>query len=161
MNQVFLISLSFFICCDQPPVQSTLNLTEPQTTNHNSQMTLLENVKLAINPKFEDWVLFEHGTYIIFDNADTISDVQAEAIRLMKEFGPVYAGSPAGDFGVTHLNKTEGWVVSGHGYGMYTYVNPSELEAKFPTDIEIGTFGRSKRQKDGDSPVIVHINRKK
>ncbi|MBL7945015.1 MAG: hypothetical protein JNN32_03055 [Flavobacteriales bacterium] len=161
MDQVFLISLSFFISCAQPPKQPAQNLTEPQTTNHTSKMTLLENVKLAINPKFEDWVLFKHGTYIIFDNADTISDVQAEAIRLMKEFGPVYAGSPAGDFGVTHLNKTEGWVVSGHGYGMYTYVNPSELETKSPTDIEIGTYGRSKRQKDGDNPVIVHINKKK
>lgn len=124
-------------------------------------MTLLENVKLAINPKFEDWVLFENGTYIIFDNIDPLSDVEAEAIKLMKDFGPFYAGSPAGDFSVTHLNKTEGWVVSGHCYGMYTYVNPKELDTKNPSDVEIGIWGRSKRQRDGDNPIIVHINKKR
>jgi hypothetical protein len=46
----------------------------------------------------------------------------------MKEYGPVIAGGPAGDFGVTHLTRTAGWVVSGHYFGMYTYVNPAELK---------------------------------
>ncbi len=124
-------------------------------------MTLLEHVNLAINPKFEDWVLFENGTYIIFDNTDTILDLREESIKLMKEYGPVYAGSPAGDFNVIHLNKTEGWIVSGHCYGMYTYVNPLELESKNPEDVEVGLFGRSKREKDGKELQIVHVNRKK
>ena len=82
--------------------------------------TLLEHVKLAINPNLQDWVLFENGTYVIFDAVDTIPDMEAEAIKLMKEYGPAHAGGPAGDFSVTHLHRTEGWVVSGHGYGMYT-----------------------------------------
>ena len=82
--------------------------------------SLLDNVRLAINPKFKDWVLFENGTYIIFDDITQIEDTETEAIRLMKEFGPVHAGGPAGDFNVISLNETEGWVVSGHGYGMYT-----------------------------------------
>jgi len=123
-------------------------------------LTLLENTRLAINPKFQDWILFENGTYIIFDNVDTISDLKIEAIKLMKEYGPIYVGSPAGDFSVTHLNKTEGWVVSGHCYGMYTYVSPTEIETKKPSDAEIGIFGRFKREKDGKNPVIVHVNRK-
>lgn len=161
MNQVILLSITFLLSCIQPQKDQTKNVNGPQMTNNNSKMTLLENVRLAINPKFEDWVLFENGTYIIFDNADTISDIKAEAIKLMKEFGSVYAGSPAGDFSVTHLNKTEGWVVSGHCYGMYTYVRPTEMSTKTPSDVEIGTFGRSKRQKDGDNPVIVHVNKKK
>lgn len=56
----------------------------------------------------------------------------------MKEFGPVYPGSAAGDFTVSRFDNTEGWSVSGHCYGMYTYVNPEELDSDSPSDIEIG-----------------------
>lgn len=119
---------------------------------------MIEHVKLAINPKFQDWVLFENGTYIIFDDISTIRDIKEEAINLMKEFGPVSAGGPAGDFSVIHLNLTEGWLVSGHGYGMYTYVHPSELDNVSPNDLEIGLYGRSKRDSDGQNPEIIHIN---
>lgn len=121
--------------------------------------SILDNVRLAINPKFQDWVLFENGTYIIFDNVDTVSNMEEEATKLMKEFGPVYAGGPAGDFSVSHLNQTEGWVVSGHAYGMYTYVNPKALESESPTDAEIGLHGRSKRNQDGLNPRIIHVNK--
>jgi hypothetical protein len=119
---------------------------------------MIEHVKLAINPKFQDWVLFENGTYIIFDDISAIQNVKKEALQLMKEFGPVSAGGPAGDFSVIHLNLTEGWLVSGHGYGMYTYVHPSELDSESPNDLEIGLYGRSKRDSDGQNPEIIHIN---
>lgn len=120
---------------------------------------MIEHVKLAINPKFQDWVLFENGTYIIFDDISIIENVKEKALQLRKEFGPVYAGGPAGDFNVIHLNLTEGWLVSGHGYGMYTYVHPSELDSESPNDLEIGLYGRSKRDSDGQNPEIIHINR--
>lgn len=122
---------------------------------------LINHIKLAINPKFQDWVVFKNGTYIIFDKADTINDINTEALKQMRKFGPVYAGGPAGDFGITTLNKTDGWIVSGHGYGMYTYVNPSELSIKNPSDTEIGLFGRDKRDLDGKNPEIIYVNRKK
>lgn len=122
-------------------------------------LSTLEHVNLAINPQFQDWVLFKNDTYIIFDDITTVGNVQEEAIKLMKEFGPVFAGGSAGDFNVIHLNSTEGWLVSGHGYGMYTYVHPSELDNETPNDLEIGLLGRSKRNSDGEKPEIVHINR--
>ncbi|WP_347218934.1 hypothetical protein [Chryseobacterium sp.] len=122
-------------------------------------LSTLEHVNLAINPQFQDWVLFKNDTYIIFDDITAVENVQEEATRLMKEFGPVFAGGPAGDFNVIHLNSTEGWLVSGHGYGMYTYVHPSELDNETPNDLEIGLLGRSKRNSDGENPEIVHINR--
>ncbi|AFM02747.1 hypothetical protein Fleli_0258 [Bernardetia litoralis DSM 6794] len=129
--------------------------------NEVETKSLLDNVKLAINPKFKDWVLFENGTYIIFDDINQIDNIENEAIKLMKEFGPVHAGGPAGDFNVISLNKTKGWVVSGHGYGMYTYVNPSELETNSPDDLTIGVFGRSKRNNDGQNPNIIYVNSSK
>ncbi len=126
----------------------------------NYKTDLINHVRLAINPKYQDWVLFKNGTYIIFDNADTIRNLETEANKEMKEFGPVYPGGLAGDFSVTYLTKTEGWIVSGHGYGMYTYVNPKELKSEKPKDIEIGLLGRGKRDLDGKKPIIIHINHK-
>ncbi|BAP31977.1 uncharacterized protein CHSO_2940 [Chryseobacterium sp. StRB126] len=123
-----------------------------------NNLSILEHIKLAINPIFQDWVLFKNDTYIIFDDIATVENVQEEAIKLMKEFGPVFAGGSAGDFNVIHLNATEGWLVSGHGYGMYTYVHPLELDNESPNDLEIGLLGRSKRNLDGENPEIRHIN---
>ena len=137
------------------------NNKESKIELENNKMetkSLLDNVKLAINPKYKDWVLFENGTYIIFDDINQIENIENEAIRLMKEFGPVHAGGPAGDFNVITLNQTEGWVVSGHGYGMYTYVNPSEIEANSPNDVTIGLYGRSKRNQDGENPKIIYTS---
>lgn len=153
-----LVTFSLSNCDNQiPKTNKTINSNISKMDNKE----LIENVKLAINPKFQDWVLFKNGTYIIFDNVDTIKNVKEEAIKMMKEFGPVYAGGPAGDFGTTHLTKTDGWVISGHGYGMYTYVNPSEIENNSPTDIEVGLFGRAKRDLDGKNPEIIYINSSK
>lgn len=121
---------------------------------------LLNHIRLSINPKFQDWVLFKNGTYIIFDNADKILDLESEAIRLMAAFGPVYIGTPAADFDVTDLNKTEGWIVSGHGYGMYTYVSPHEIKSNVTDITTIGLLGRAKRDLDGKNPVVLHISRK-
>ncbi len=122
-----------------------------------NNLSTLEHVKLAISLKFQDWVLFKNDTYIIFDDISTVENIRNEAIKLMQEFGPVFAGV-LGDFSVIHLNSTEGWLVSGHGYGMYTYVHPSELDSETPNDLEIGLLGRSKRNSDGENPEIVHVN---
>jgi len=125
-----------------------------------SNKKFLENIRLAINPKFQYWVLFEHGTYIIFDDITTISDIRVEAVKQMKEYGPVHVGGPAGDFEVIPLSQTEGWVVAGHGYGMYTYVSPTELNSSSPSDITVGLYGRSKRNNDGENPNIIYVNEK-
>lgn len=130
-----------------------------QKNNETTEIDLLNHVRLSINPKFQDWVLFKHGTYIIFDHAEEIPDLESEAIKLMAAFGPVYIGTSAADFDVTDLNKTEGWIVSGHGYGMYTYVSPYEIKSEMPDIVEIGLLGRAKRDLDGKDPVVIHINR--
>ena len=62
---------------------------------------------------------------------------------------------------IISLNRTKGWIVSGHGYGMYTYVNPNELDSNYPNDMTIGLYGRSKRNQDGLEPIIIHINSSK
>jgi hypothetical protein len=121
---------------------------------------LVEHVKLAINPAFGYWVLFKNGTYIIFDEADATTPLRAAAVAAMQEFGPVFAGGPAGDFEVFQLDESVGWVVAGHGYGMYTYVHPSEVSSADAEDLEVGLFGREKRDQDGKELEVLYISGK-
>jgi len=157
-KNIYLILISCLIISCQTNTKQTKNPIKLEHSKNNS-ISLLDNVKLAINPKYEDWVLFKNGTYVIFDATNSTENIEVEAIKLIKEFGPVNAGGPAGDFSVTPINKTNGWVVSGHGYGIYTYVHPDELNTDSPDDITIGLFGRSKRDKDGNTPIIIHVNK--
>jgi len=85
-----------------------------------SKKEMIKHVNLAVSPKYKSWVLFKHGTYIIIEATTNIEAIANQGLEKMREFGPVYVGTQAGDFGTTTLTKTEGWVVSGHGYGMYT-----------------------------------------
>jgi len=123
-----------------------------------TESELIEKVKAAINPKFQDWVLFENGTYIILDSLDTDDKIRNIALERMSKYGPVHVGGSAGDFGVSELIEIEGWSISSHSYGMYTYVHPSELDTDSPSEIEIGFFGRNKRNLDGENPIIIHVN---
>ncbi|WP_299437767.1 hypothetical protein [uncultured Aquimarina sp.] len=155
---IALLLVSFTVGCNKHKKESE-SLKIEMKTSENEPKSLLDNVRLAINPKFQDWVLFKNGTYIIFDDISKVNDIQNEAIKLMEEFGPVSAGGPAGDFNVTSLNQTKGWIVSSHGYGMYTYVHPNELNTTSPDNIAIGIYGRTKRDKDGNNPKIIYINK--
>ena len=105
-------------------------------------------------------MLFSNGTVIVFDEAAREDNLQEKAIKLMKEFGPVHVGTSAGDMRIIPLTKTDGWIVSGHGPGMYTYVHPRELKDGNTAHIAVGVYGRSKRDKDSKELKIVHINRK-
>lgn len=118
---------------------------------------LIDNVKKAINPKFKDWVLFSNGTYLIIEDS-TISDKKKFALDQITEFGPVSSGNPAGDISISKLNLVRGWSVGGHGYGMYTYVDASEMLDENPSDIDVGLYGRSKRDKDSKEMTIIFVH---
>ncbi|MCP4442384.1 MAG: hypothetical protein GY810_26050 [Aureispira sp.] len=130
------------------------------TFRNLTQEELIKYVRLSINPYFKDWVLFENGTYIILEDLKDGKFIEEIAMEQMAQFGPVHAGGPAGDFNVLKLDDTEGWVVSGHGYGMYTYVHPIELNSQNPKDYEIGLYGRGKRDMDGQNPKVICINKR-
>ncbi|MCA9795773.1 MAG: hypothetical protein KC910_28390, partial [Candidatus Eremiobacteraeota bacterium] len=70
---------------------------------------LVERIRsVACNPA-TGWVLFEHGTVVFVLEAQ--GDLAARAIDVLREFGPVHVGSPAGDFGVSGFEW--GWAVTG------------------------------------------------
>jgi hypothetical protein len=74
----------------------------------------------------------------------------------MREWGPVHAGSPAGDFSVIKLEGHPGWVVTCHHPEVLTYVAPDELNAD-PSEVEVGLFGRGKREADATDLIVVHV----
>ncbi len=135
--------------------------TVPMKDYTLSEEELIRHIKLAINPQFENWILFKNGTYIIIENTADSKEIERQGIEKMKKFGTIEYGGAGGDFSIIDLNRTQGWVVSGHGYGMYTYVHPSELVDENPQELEIGLYGRKKRGKDGYAPKVIYIASKK
>lgn len=161
MKQLFITTLAliFFSCTNNPTNQPVQQKQIADTSLNEKE--LIAHVKLAINPQFRSWVLFSHGSYIILPDS-LKNDPQNNALRIMKEYGPVYPGSPAGDFSVITLDKTEGWSITGHYYGMYTYVHPDDLTRAAimnPSDTEIGLFGRKKRGQDAKDLKIIFSNK--
>lgn len=103
------------------------------------------------------WVLFEHGTCVVLTAPE--GDLSAQAVELLREYGPVHAGSPAGDFGVIDVDNVDGWVVTGHHPDVLTYVAPAEPRDR--TDIAVGLCGRAKRHRDGTELRVVHVQDKR
>jgi hypothetical protein len=121
---------------------------------------IIDCLKRFISPLVKNWVLFSNGTYIIFEDS-TIIDKKEKAVEIMKEFGSAQADSLSGDMTPIRLSYQDGWTVVGQYYGMYTYVHPSELvelQIINPTDLEVGLFGRQKREKDSRELNVIYVH---
>lgn len=103
----------------------------------------------------KSWVLFRNGTCVILMQPE--GDLTAQAIELMKEWGPVYVGTPAADFNVINLAPAPGWIVTCHHQDILTYVSPDEMMGAEPNDLMVGLLGRSKRDRDAQELEIIHI----
>ncbi|MEU4324553.1 hypothetical protein [Nonomuraea dietziae] len=103
------------------------------------------------------WVLFANGTCVILMEPD--GDLAGQARDLLREFGPVHAGTPAGDFTTIGLDDAPGWAVTCHHPDILTYVADDELETD--DDLTVGLFGRGKRDQDGHELVVVHVEDKR
>ncbi|MFI5914242.1 hypothetical protein [Dactylosporangium sp. NPDC051541] len=102
----------------------------------------------------KSWVVFEHGTVVVLPAAEPGADLGESAVAVLREYGPVAPGSPAGDFTVIPLDPGPGWVVTSHHPDLLTYVGPDEV-----TDTAaaaVGLYGRGKREQDAAECTIVH-----
>jgi hypothetical protein len=138
------------------------------------QINLIQKWKELLSGITEfSWVLFSNGTCVVIPNNLPSVKLHDEAIKVLKQYGPVYIGSPAGDFGVVSVFDG-GWLVSGHHpkrIGITTYVDPVEVEGllriadssvpdwivKCEEDVVVGRYGRAKRDKDSKELNIIHI----
>ena len=106
----------------------------------------------------KSWVLFENGTCVILMQPE--DDLAAQATALLKEWGPVHVGSPAGDFSTIALEDGVGWVVTSHHNDILTFVSPDEV-GDDPSDLSVGLLGRSKRDQDADALSVIHVEDKR
>ncbi|MGC4885784.1 hypothetical protein [Micromonospora sp. DT227] len=103
----------------------------------------------------KSWVVFAHGTCVVLPDPRPGVDLAVEAIDVLREYGPVHVGSPAGDFGTLTLDPGPGWVVYGHHNDVLTYVTPDEVVEG--DDLAVGLYGRGKRDLDGRELRVVHV----
>ena len=118
-------------------------------------MSPIDVWRRIITDAAESWVLFENGTCVIL--VEPGDDLAGQAVALMKEWGPVHAGSPAGDFGVIELPDGLGWVVTCHHNDILTLVGPDEVSPEEANDLVVGLLGRSKRHQDAEGLVVIHV----
>lgn len=115
---------------------------------------LIEAWRTTINGPGKSWVLFENGTCVILMNPG--ADLAAQATALLREFGPVHAGSSFGDFSTITLEDGRGWVVTCHHGDILTFVGPDEASPD-AVDVVIGLLGRAKRGQDADELRVLHV----
>jgi hypothetical protein len=107
----------------------------------------------------KSWVLFKHGTCVILMQPE--QDLGQQAKVLLAEWGPVHAGSSAGDFTVIPLDDDLGWVVAGHHNDILSYVSPAEFTDKAPSHLVVGLLGRQNRHQDATELEVIHIEDKR
>ncbi|MEV6051481.1 hypothetical protein [Streptomyces sp. NPDC052107] len=115
--------------------------------------TLIDAWRRLLADSGKTWVLFEHGTCVVLEQPT--GDPAAQATEILREFGPVRVGGPAGDFRVLELNNGEGWLVTGHHPDVVTFV-PLDDSAD-PSHLAVGILGRSRRDRDGTELHVVHV----
>jgi hypothetical protein len=107
----------------------------------------------------KSWVAFAHGTCVVLPDPEPGVDLAAQAVDILREYGPVHVGTPAGDFGTITLDPGPGWVVYGHHDDVLTYVGPDEVSDT--GDLAVGLYGRDKRDADGHELHVVHVEDKR
>ena len=110
----------------------------------------------TIRGDHKSWVVFRHGTCVVLPDPDSGADLAADAVAILREYGPVRPASAAGDFGVIRLDPGPGFVVYGHHNDVLTYVDPDEVGGS-DEDVTVGLYGRSKRDRDGHDLDVIHV----
>jgi hypothetical protein len=117
------------------------------------EQQLVDIWRRIIVGEHKSWVVFAHGTCVVL--TEPAGDLSEQATAILAEYGPVRAGSPAGDFGTVKLHAAPGWVVTGHHPDVLTYVAPEDVTEE--TDLVVGLTGRSNRDRDGRELQAIHV----
>ena len=129
-----------------------------ESTKYLQINSLVRAVQSAIIPSYQDWVLYEHGTYIIIDHIDSVDNVVQHCNALLKKH-TIQLTDDTKSYSITELTQVQGWSVFGKGYGIYTYVNPTSIKDD-PTMSEIVNNAVYNRSKDQESLKIICISSK-
>ena len=121
---------------------------------------LVETWRQIIVGDEKSWVLFKHGICVVL--VELGGDLAGRAEAVLREFGPVQAGSPAADFGTITLESAPGWVVIGHHSDVLIYVFFGEVtQTDDNLNLAVGLTGRAKRDQDARDLTITHVEDKR
>ena len=118
------------------------------------QEQLISVWRTSLNSRERSWVIFEHGTCVVLMQPK--GDLAEEAQDLLREWGPVHAGTTSGDFSTITLDNGLGWVVTCHHNDILTFVGKSEV-GEAPNDVSVGLLGRTRRAQDAEELHVVHV----
>ena len=95
-------------------------------------------------------MVLENGTCVVLEGSVKEKDSAVEkATEVILSFGPVVAGTPAGDFNVTKVRHNDGWIVTCAHPDVLNFVSPAEIDGGAEDGMSVGLLGRSKREADG------------
>ncbi len=115
--------------------------------------------RLILKPG-RSWVLFEKGTCVICTDPD--KDPKEYALEIMKEWGPVYVGTSAGDFNPRAYRDPPGILVAYHHPDILSFVPEDEIQEPDPElHLADGIAARHRRGEDAEALRIVHIEESK
>ncbi len=124
--------------------------------DNSGEKSLTEAWQRVMKGSQSSWVLFRNGTCVVLSQPGR--DVRRQAVELMRQWGRVQVGTPAGDFNVFKLPEVPGWLVTSHSEAISTYVDPGEIEDPHPSDVFIGLTGRSKRDQDAQELRVIYVH---
>jgi hypothetical protein len=119
-------------------------------------LTMDQILRGVVPEEVTRWVIFRYGTIVLC--RDPAADPVEYATTLLEQWGPVYPGTPLGDFDVGLAGKSPGWLVNFAHDDIGTYVSPEEISEAEQNVFHIGLYGRAKREADSKAMDIVHIH---
>lgn len=114
------------------------------------------------------WALFQFGTCVILRNPQ--EDLEQQAIDMMAQWAIPISGTPSNKYSINFLTDQgiPGCIVGCHHPDIMTYVAPAEAPNHWGSNydyegvrINVGSFGRKKRQWDCETLNIIHLEDKR
>lgn len=119
---------------------------------------LAAQVSQAVNPIYPNWILLANGSYIVFDDPSEMPNLVEESLTLLEQHRPKTVEDGYWMYSISNLVNIEGWSVYGNGYGIYTYVHPSELKEANPAMTTVAAFAKAKRALDEATPQVIYVH---
>jgi len=114
------------------------------------------------------WALFQFGTCVILQNPGPHEDLKQQAIDMMGKWAIPIPGNPSFKYSISFLTNQgiPGCIISCHHPDIMTYVAPAEAPVCGSglyegIRMQVGDFGRKKRQWDCETLKIIHLEDKR
>lgn len=113
---------------------------------------LIATWRALLDDSYTSWVLFRHGTCVVLDAPD--DEPAARAAALLRNYGPVQAGTDSADFNV--VPAPGGRLVTCYRPEILVFAGEDEAPPG-EDDLLVGLAGRARRARDAAELVPVYV----